>query len=64
MIFFVGSQFSNFFKTPEKKSENCWVSISITVPFSEFLEILEPIALDTLVRGAWGTCPPVRVLRT
>ena len=60
----VGTQFSDFFKTPEKKLENCWLSISNTVPFSEFLEFLEPIALDTLVRGAWGACPPVRALRT
>ena len=64
LVWIVGSQFSDFFKTPEKESENCWLSISNTVPFSKFLE---PIALDTLVRGisgAWGACSPVRALRT
>ena len=60
----VGSQFSDFYKTPEKKSENCWLSISNTVPFSKFFEFLEPIALDTLIRGAWGACLPARALRT
>ena len=57
MNLFVGSKFPDFFKTPEKISENCWLSISNTVLFSDFLDFLEPIALDTLIRGTWGACP-------
>ena len=63
-FFHVGSRFSDFFKSSNWIRRIGRGPTSDTVLFSEYLDFLEPIALDTLVRGAWGACPPVRALRT
>ena len=40
ILFFVGSQFSNFFKTPEKNSEKGTVLLIDNQQFSNFLELV------------------------
>ena len=61
---YVGSWFSDFYKSSNGIWRTGRYPTSDTVLFSEFLDYLEPIALDTQVRGAWGACLPVRALRT
>ena len=60
---------SKAFQISNLEQENCGFSTSDTILFSELLmginrSCFKHIALDNLVRRAWGACPPVRAYIT